>query len=97
MEEPKDKVVTAWYTPEIPVSLGPANYWGLPGLILEININENASTIIAESIKLNTLPVILRPKSKGKMIAHQEYRKLIKTYIEDCIERRRNPYWDLRY
>ena len=31
------KEITVWYTPEIPVSQGPGNYWGLPGLILEAN------------------------------------------------------------
>ena len=36
MDEPKEKKVTAWYTPDIPVNVGPLNYWGLPGLILEI-------------------------------------------------------------
>lgn len=93
----KNQKIAAWFTDKILVPTGPGEFGGLPGLILEININDNACTIVAESIKLNTLPEILRPKSKGKMITHQEYRKFIKTYIEDCIERRRNPYWDLRY
>jgi GLPGLI family protein len=29
-------VTTAWYTPQIPVSNGPRNYHGLPGLIMEV-------------------------------------------------------------
>ena len=28
-EMPKEIVVTAWYSPEIPVNQGPENYWGL--------------------------------------------------------------------
>ena len=58
MEEPKDKVTVAWYTPEIPVSFGPNNYWGLPGLILEINEEDN---IILCS------KVILSNKEKSKI------------------------------
>ena len=30
------ETITAWYTPQIPVSHGPAEYGGLPGLILEL-------------------------------------------------------------
>jgi len=37
MEVPKEIEVTAWYTMQIPVNQGPAEYWGLPGLILEVN------------------------------------------------------------
>jgi GLPGLI family protein len=60
MEEPKDKMIVAWYTPEIPVSFGPKNYWGLPGLILEIN--EGESVILCSKVALNT-----KEKSKIKL------------------------------
>jgi GLPGLI family protein len=36
-ELPKEKVVTAWHTPDIPLPHGPGDYWGLPDLILEVN------------------------------------------------------------
>ncbi len=52
MEKPEDKVVTAWYTPEIPVSFGPDNYWGLPGLILEVNDGDNM--LLCSKVVLNT-------------------------------------------
>ena len=60
IEEPKDKTVTAWYTPEIPVSFGPNNYWGLPGLILELN--EEEMIILCSKVTLNT-----KEKSKIKV------------------------------
>jgi len=60
MEEPKDKVIIAWYTPEIPVSFGPNNYWGLPGLILEIN--EEESIILCSKVTLSN-----KEKSKIKV------------------------------
>lgn len=31
--------VEAWFTPQIPISIGPRNYGGLPGLILELTIS----------------------------------------------------------
>ena len=60
MEEPKDKVIIAWYTPEIPVSFGPNNYWGLPGLILEIN--EDETIILCSKVTLSN-----KEKSKIKV------------------------------
>lgn len=60
MEEPKDKTIIAWYTPEIPVSFGPKNYWGLPGLILEIN--EEETIILCSKVTLSN-----KEKSKIKV------------------------------
>lgn len=70
MEEPKDKVITAWYTPEIPVSFGPNNYWGLPGLILEIN--EENQLILCSKVTLNTKSKLKRPK-KGDKVSQKEF------------------------
>lgn len=93
----KNQKITAWFTDKILAPIGPGEFGGLPGVILEININDGASSIIAESINLDSTPMILPPKSKGKVINYSTYRDLINTYIHDCIERKRNPYWDLRY
>lgn len=72
MEEPKDKVITAWYTPEIPMSFGPDNYWGLPGLILEIN--EENMIILCSKVVLNTKSKlnVKRPK-KGDKVSQKEF------------------------
>ena len=48
---PKEITITAWYSPEIPVSQGPENYWGLPGLILEVN--DGKTTILCSKVVLN--------------------------------------------
>lgn len=81
ISEPKEKVITVWYTPEIPVSQGPGEYWGLPGLILEVN---NGSTVLLCS------KVILNPKqkvaikrpSKGKKVSKSEYEEIMRKQLE---------------
>ena len=49
--EVKMTTIEAWYTLQIPVSSGPAEYWGLPGLILEVNSGN--TTILCSKIILN--------------------------------------------
>ena len=43
--------VTAWYTPQIPVSNGPDEFQGLPGLILELSYD--SQTILCSKVTLN--------------------------------------------
>jgi len=82
IELPKEITVTAWYTPEIPVNQGPEGYWGLPGLILEVN---DGKTIILCS------KVVLNPKDKadikaptnGKEISQKDYDETITKKMEE--------------
>ena len=67
--------VTAWYTPQIPVSQGPSDYWGLPGLILELH--DNNTVILCSKIVLNpTEKEKLKVPSKGKVVTTAEYEKI---------------------
>jgi GLPGLI family protein len=81
MEEPKDKVIIAWYTPEIPVSLGPLNYWGLPGLILEIN--EENVIILCSKVTLGTKEVVkIRIPNNGTKVNQVEFDAIEKAKTE---------------
>jgi GLPGLI family protein len=71
MEEPKEKIITAWYTPEIPASFGPNNYWGLPGLILEIN--EPETIILCSKVVLNTKGTTIKIPNKGQKVSQKEF------------------------
>jgi len=42
IEIPKEIEIIAWYTPQIPVPQGPGEYFGLPGLILEIQADRTS-------------------------------------------------------
>lgn len=81
MEEPKDKVITAWYTPEIPVSLGPLNYWGLPGLILEIN--EDDVIILCSKVTLSNKEVAkIKVPNTGKKVTQTEFDAIEKAKLD---------------
>lgn len=81
MDKPEDKVVTAWYTPEIPVSFGPNNFWGLPGLILEINDDEKI--ILCSKVTLNNkVKAKIKAPSLGKIVTQKEFDKIEKDKMD---------------
>jgi GLPGLI family protein len=65
-------VVEAWYTPQIPVAQGPAEFWGLPGLILEVNVA--GTTLLCSAITINSEQKIsIIAPEKGLEITKKEY------------------------
>lgn len=68
----------AWFTPQIPLSLGPAGYFDLPGLIMELNIENGQTTIVANKVEFKALDkkAIEKP-SKGKECTRAEYDKIV--------------------
>lgn len=89
----KDKVrriaVTAWYTTQIPVSTGPADYWGLPGLIMEINAGR--TTMLLTELVINPKEKIeIKEPTKGKEITREEYNKVVKEKTEEMRDRFRS-------
>ncbi len=69
--------LVAWFTPQIPVSTGPSLHAGLPGLILELNMNGDQRTIVASQIDLKKLPKgALAKPSKGKEMTAAEFKKI---------------------
>ena len=88
MENVKDTLqITVWFTPEIPVSHGPENYFGLPGLILEVQ--NQGRTLICEKIELNPSaePVVIERPSKGKEISLEEFKKMEEEGMKQMMNR----------
>lgn len=79
--EKRIQTITAWYTPEIPVTHGPDDYWGLPGLIMEIS---NGSRImVCNKVVLNPKEAIaIEIPSKGKEVTDEEYEVIMKEQVQ---------------
>ncbi len=86
--EDKEIVITAWYTPEIPVNQGPGEYWGLPGLILEVSTER--TSILCSKIILNPQDKeeIVAPK-KGKEVSRAEFDEIMHKKMEEMREMHR--------
>jgi GLPGLI family protein len=74
--------VTAWYTPQIPVSTGPDTYYGLPGLILELNAGRTVMLCTEVAISTKEALEIEAPR-KGEEVSRDEYNKIVKVKTEE--------------
>ncbi|WP_299017775.1 GLPGLI family protein [uncultured Polaribacter sp.] len=83
-EEPEEKMVLveAWYTPQIPLAHGPAEFWGLPGFILEVSA-ENTTLLCTEiAISKNDVLEIKAP-DKGKEVTKVIYTETVQAKMLD--------------
>lgn len=80
-------VVEAWYTTQIPVAQGPGEYWGLPGLILEVS--RGNTTLLCSEIIINPEDKItIELLSKGKETTKKEYTATIQKKMVEMRENR---------
>ena len=89
-KEETKKTVTietvAWYTPQIPVSNGPGMFWGLPGLILEIQ--DGKKTIVCTEIVINPSEKInIKEPSKGKKVSQKKFDQIMDKHSKEMMER----------
>lgn len=99
-EDPiKGQKITAWFAQDIPVQAGPERMNGLPGLILELDVNDGDMVIEAVSVAFRPLtPDDLKlPKLKGKKITDVAYDTMVRQYIAEQMTAHQNPYWEIRY
>lgn len=84
--EMEEITITAWYTPQIPISNGPANYHGLPGLILEVN--DGRETLICSKIVLNPKDKIsITEPTKGKKITQEKFDAIMEKKMQEMQDR----------
>lgn len=85
IDMPKEITITAWYAPEIPINQGPEGYWGLPGLILEVN--DGKTTILCSKIVLNTKEKAeIKAPNNGKQVTQAEYDETVTKKMEEMME-----------
>jgi len=96
----KEQEIIAWFAMDIPSSAGPERFCGLPGLILEIDINNGAMIASADKITFSPITaeqLALPTKPKGKSIKETEYQTLYAKHIEDKRKNEDPWFWGVRY
>ena len=83
--EMKKQTTVAWYTLDIPISNGPRQYGGLPGLILEIN--DGNQTIVCTEIVLNPEDKIsIKEPEKGKVVNREKFEEISREKTKEMME-----------
>ncbi len=89
VETPKEITITAWYTPEIPVNQGPEGYWGLPGLILEVN--DGQTTILCSKVVLNLKEKAeIKAPTSGSVINQKDFDETVMKKMKEVQEMRQS-------
>ncbi|MEQ8475059.1 GLPGLI family protein [Fulvivirga sp.] len=67
----------AWFTTQIPASIGPSRFVGLPGAILELSVNDGERTYVATSVDLEAdYSSEIESPGKGKKVTREEFNKI---------------------
>jgi GLPGLI family protein len=81
--KPKEVELVVWYTEDIPVSVGPDNYAGLPGAILEVNTDNGANTISATEVSTKFPKKEIVQPTKGDKMNRVQFQDAMKKIMED--------------
>ena len=76
------ETITAWYTPQIPVSHGPAEYGGLPGLILELTTG--STVMLCTKVVMNPEKRIeISAPTKGESVTRNEFDNIVEVKVKE--------------
>ena len=85
----KKRTLVVWYTTDVPISNGPNNYGGLPGLILEVN--DGDLTIVCSEIILNPKEVKeIKEPTKGKIVTRKKFAEISLEKTKEMMNRYRS-------
>lgn len=80
---PKETEVVVWYTEDIAASVGPDNYTGLPGAILEVDVDNGANVTTATEISSKYPKKELTQPTKGDVMNRAQFQEAMKKLMED--------------
>ena len=96
----KQQHIIAWFAMDMPMPGGPERLTGLPGLILEANVNDGAMLISAD--KIDFRPVLEQelalPKTgKAKTVSEADYTAKLAAFIAEKRKAEQPAFWGIRY
>jgi GLPGLI family protein len=80
---PKESEVVVWYTEDIAASVGPDNYVGLPGAILEVDIDNGSNVTSAKEVTAKYPKKELVQPTKGDKMNKAQFLDEMKKLMEN--------------
>jgi GLPGLI family protein len=80
---PKETEVVVWYTEDIAASVGPDNYAGLPGAILEVDMDNGANVTTAKEVAAKYPKKELVQPTKGDKMNKAQFQEEMKKLMEN--------------
>lgn len=82
----------AWFTPQIPIANGPAEFGGLPGMILMLDVNDGERVYTATEIQAVEVDrAVLKEPTKGKEVTSEEFREIMHEKMKEMRGQRGGP------
>ena len=81
---PDTSTVVAWFATDIPVPAGPMFQGNLPGLILELDMNNGR--VVYKAIEVSQKPGTIKEPKGGKPITAEEFRKANEKMMEEMMK-----------
>ena len=82
--EQDSTTIEAWFTPEIPVSVGPGLFGGLPGTILVVSVNHGHTVYSATEVNLTAVDdEVIKPPDDGREVSRDEYEQIVAEKLEE--------------
>jgi len=76
-QQAREVEVVAWYADDIISPVGPENYGQLPGVILQLDVDNGTTVFTATEVKKTVDPKELKEPKKGKVMTRPEFSKMM--------------------
>jgi GLPGLI family protein len=80
---PKETELVVWYAENIPVSVGPDNYSGLPGVIMEMNVDNGAQVTTAVEVSAKYPKKELIQPTKGDKMTRAQFQEQMQKLMQE--------------
>jgi GLPGLI family protein len=75
--------ITAWFTEDVPLSMGPGLYGSLPGLVLAVDVNNGQMTSVAKKVEFKKVKdEDIAAPSKGEKLTRKEFDEKVKEMMK---------------